>query len=467
MGTSALKPLRESNGGWGVSDDKSMAERLEWIRQETGKDVKAIDPRWLRYMKEGVIVNIHIRRWRGRTSLSPQDLGLDPEQASNIREIADLGEKLLMPREYLNKLSALDRRARGTGGALERHTFRTAWGFFCPVTAYGTLREKLDEISREYFAVRDEILRGYYGWVEEVKTRYRQAAAEAYNRLLAVAPQTLDGQSQDEFVTGFVTRILDKIPTTDEIRESFAFEVELSYIPLPSMLAEEQARAQGIRVATDVDVERLQAQREQERLVEEVEKARLWAQREEAEATAWANRTAAQAKKAALEAMNRDVLDRAQREAGSMVDGFLRDVGSQLNNLVFDACRDVLKALQEKQTLHSRSVVQLKTMIEQVSSLNFTGDESVAGMVEKVRREILAQQASNRNTGSLERVLGELVIESRSALLNLGTEPASVRSLGLPDMERQERRGKGRSLGLEPLPALELERDRVRVLERA
>lgn len=459
-----LKPLREANGGWSMSDSSTLADRLEWIRQETGREVKAIDPRWLRYMREGVIVNIHIRRWRGRTTLSSQDLGLDPEQASSLREIADLGEKLLMPREYLNRLAALDRKARGTGGALERYTFRTAWGFFCPVTAYGDLREKLDEISRDYFAVRDDILRGYYGWVEEIKARYRQAAAEAYNRLLAVSPESLDGQTQDEFVIGFVSRILAKIPTADEIRESFDFEVELSYIPLPTLLAEEQARAQGIKVATNIEVERLTAQREQERLAEEVERARLRAQREEAEATAWANRTAAQAKREALEAMNRDVLDRAKREAGQMVDGFLRDVGSQLNGLIFDACRDVLKALKEKQSLHSRSVVQLKNMIEQVSSLNFTGDENVAGMVEKVRREILAQQASDRNTGSLERVLGELVIASRSALLDLGAEPASIRSLGLPDMERERgKRTRRRELAIDEAPVMEFDRIPVRV----
>jgi len=100
------------------------------------------------------------------------------------------------------------------------------------------------------------------------------AARAAYRRLNALDPQAMtkaveytagEYAAEDDFVDAFMSRIVALIPGRDRIRDSFAFEVELRYVPLPSLLAQDLA-----------EKERIEAQREMERLEEEMKRDSLW-----------------------------------------------------------------------------------------------------------------------------------------------------------------------------------------------
>jgi hypothetical protein len=65
--------------------------------------IQVTNPRWLQLMPEGVLVSLHIGRWRARTRLAWRDLGieLDPDSAAEMQRVIDLGHKKLLPDDLL------------------------------------------------------------------------------------------------------------------------------------------------------------------------------------------------------------------------------------------------------------------------------------------------------------------------------------------------------------------------------
>lgn len=58
----------------------------EKLAQILGQDVKLVEPRWLSLMRQGVVVELHIRRWRAKSRLTLDDLGLPNTDATDYSE---------------------------------------------------------------------------------------------------------------------------------------------------------------------------------------------------------------------------------------------------------------------------------------------------------------------------------------------------------------------------------------------
>jgi len=396
------------------------------------EDVRIVEPRWLQLMREGVVVAIHLHRWRARARLTFADLGLpvhDKREREAFADLLELGDKKLLPARYIRALNSIDSGARK---CLDRYSYATFWGRFVPCTAYQEWKAQNEEYRRRYFRVRDEIIAQHDRIMQELIDGYAVAARAAYRRLNALDPQAMSNgeyQAEDEFVDAFMSRIIALIPGRERIRDSFAYEVELSYVPLPSLLAEDLAEA-----------ERIQAQREVERLEEELQRDSVWREvRLEEEA--------ARERQRMLEAMNRDVVAEARQQKQELIDGFLADLVRQLRGLVYEATTDVLAGLQDKGRLHPRSVVQLKNLIDQVGNLNFFGDEEIDRMITQVRIE-LDKAPRDRDVREIQDQLRDIAVVTRATLIGLGEQPRSARALGVADvptpaMVRTARRGLG------------------------
>jgi hypothetical protein len=72
--------------------------------------------------------------------------------------------------------------------------------------------------------------------------------------------------------------------------------------------------------------------------------------------------------------------------------------------------------------LHSRSVVQLRNLVEQVERLNFAGDADLDAMLAGVRMQ-LDLAAEDRSVREVERVLRDVAVVTRSTLIGLGEQP--------------------------------------------
>lgn len=466
---------------------------------EDKDEVAAIDPQWLRMMQEGVVVELHIKRWRATARLTWDDLGLPPtpvpapvpvhaavptatptptsntstsnpddltadsaetkatgtspgtatnasaSNASTIvaatatatatapeEDLLRLGEKRLLPKKLYDALNTVESKARKN---LERYAFKTFWGYFLPATVYSEWKASNEEYRTEYFKLRDKIVDGYDEVMSQLVAEYSHAARTAYRRMKRLDRKYMTGQdwlNEAAFVAAFIARIHALIPTREQIRDSFDFEVELRYIPLPSLLAEDLAVQDRVR-----EERRLQSEldREEHRLEVEklqTERTQLEVQRHEEWARVQSQQREELARQKALEEMNRDVLRQAQEQKSKLIDGFLSDLASQLRTRVYEATTDVLASIQKNQNLGGKSASQLRSLIEQVGKLNFFNDREVEGALARIEA-LLDAAPRKRDVGAIETQLHAIATVTRATLLDLGVQPRSARTLGVAD----------------------------------
>jgi len=220
--------------------------RTELARILNVDGIKTSNPRWLALMREGVVVKLHVRRWRAKHRLSADDLGLPRASDDLIGDLLELGDKRLLPVDLARKLEAIESAGRK---ALERSGYTTFWGTFVPATNFNDWQAENDAHKARYFAARDEIAERYDEIVAELTAAYRGAARAAFRRARALAEEEITREMLiDEafFVDRFLRRIRALIPSAEEIQRSFDLEEEYTYIPLPSLLAEDAAEKERI-----------------------------------------------------------------------------------------------------------------------------------------------------------------------------------------------------------------------------
>lgn len=400
-----------------MKKSQTVSQQIAEIAQALGEDpaaIRADNPRWVDLLQEGVIVKVTLRRWRGKARLELDgDLGIPVNGEGELyRALLDIGSKLLLPRGIQKELDSIDSAARQN---VERFGFKTHWGTFIPATAYAAWKEKDAEYQERYFAVRDQIIARYGEIIDKQLDEYAEAARVAYKRRNKLQPgQDLDWRinREDDFVEAYMARLRLLIPTKDQIAASFAYEVELAYIPLPSLLAADRQNATEIAVANEAERRRLNA----------------------------------------LDAMNREVIAKAQAEKESLVDGFLTDIVRQLRAMIYDAVTAVSDATAKNGFLHPRSVVQLQNLVAQVERLNFIGDRDAEAMVERLR-SLAAQATTDRDPAEVQQALDDVALVTRASLLALGDGPRACRAQALPDsvpVEELSRARRALALDIEP-----------------
>lgn len=376
---------------------QTVSDQIKEIAQALGEDPTAIrtdNPKWVELLQEGVIVKVTLRRWRGKARLELDgDLGVPVNGEGELyKALLDIGSKLLLPRSIQKELDSIDSAARQN---VERFGFKTHWGTFIPATAYADWKASDAEYQARYFAVRDQIVAFYDDIMSKQLDEYAEAARVAYKRRNRLQPgQDLDYRylPQDKFVEDYMARLRLLIPTKEQIAASFAYEVELAYIPLPSLLAADTERAAEIKVSGEAERRKLRA----------------------------------------LEEMNREVIEQAKAQKELLVDGFLADITRQLRAMIYDAVTAVSDATAKNGYLHPRSVVQLQNLVAQVERLNFIGDRDADAMVERLR-SLTSKASADRDPAEIQQALRNVQIVTRASLAALGDGPRSNRSAALPE----------------------------------
>lgn len=377
--------------------------------------LKTAPPEWLELLSQGVIVKVHMSRWRARTSLDFTDLGLHLNgEARLYGDLISLGSKLLLDRATEKALVSIESQARQTPS---KHGFTTTFGAFVPATAFAGFMESMNELKARWFAKADEIANDYDRVVMPHVDKFADTARIAYKRANRLqAGQDVDYRylPEDQYVDRFMNRIRSLIPNAEQIRESFSFDLELSYIPLPSMLAADEAQADRIR---------LDAIRNRDALDTERQKA------------------------AALKMMNQQVLEQARMDKERLVTGFIADIAAQLRALTFEALSDVQKSLNRNGKLHSRSIVQVRNLIDQLTRLNFVNDADIERVIDQLRT-IADTPADSRDIGQVQDVIRELRAATRQQLVLLGQERRVDRTdaLDTPTLERRDTNRNGAAI---------------------
>jgi hypothetical protein len=306
-----------------------MSDRRTEIAQLVG-----IDPRGLRDLKaslvdalvrKGVLVTLHIGRWRARHKLDPEDLGLDPRTSGAIFRSIELGHKLLLPRATLDRLARLESKGRAN---LARHSLDTRIGSFVPADGFAKFRETHEQLKAQYLALRDHLAEMAPALKADAAERFAQAAREVHRR---VATEI----GRDEFVERYVQRALAGWPEAQEMHRSFRFDYEVSYVPLSSELASEQARQAEIQQDLALRTE-----------------------------------------------LQRHLAERRRRE----IDDFLTGIVGQLRGIVYDTVAAAIGSLERHGRPLPATIDSLRRLIDRVRALNVYGDVDIDSQIAELEQ---------------------------------------------------------------------------------
>ena len=215
--------------------------------------IKTGNPKWLALMREGVVVKLHVRRWRAKSRLDLNDLGLPSEADDLIGDLLNLGDKRLLPKALASRLEAIESAGRK---ALERNGYSTFWGTFVPASNFDAWKTENDTHKQRYLDARNELRASYSDIVAQLTDTYRGGPAGVPPRQSAGSRRGPAHDPAGSAATPARRRPVRQsvrpphhrqIPTENQIYDSFGWEEEYTYIPLPSLLAEDTAEKDRIQ----------------------------------------------------------------------------------------------------------------------------------------------------------------------------------------------------------------------------
>lgn len=166
--------------------------------------------------REGVLLSVSVRYWRGCKKLRAEDLGLNPGKVSD--RLISLGHKRLLPKEATAGLALVEGRAHGL---VEGSTFPFLNGLahFVPNTKLADVTSKLKDLETEFWKAKEKFIESY-GSLRESAAKEWQAMA----RKLVADPERL------------VATIEASFPTVGRMDRFFGFDIQLFQIAAPERL---------------------------------------------------------------------------------------------------------------------------------------------------------------------------------------------------------------------------------------
>ena len=301
----------------------------------------------LALMSQGVIVRLGISRWRAKTRLTPDILGLkfvDDKSQEFMKKYVKLGEQKLLPPEILSEIERLERRARDI---LSTYSFHTVWGKFVPFTAFERWESENAIVQNDFMQMAVALGTRYDSIIASLREDYRNMARDVWARLY---PEDTGGPTES-FIENFVAKIIEKIPTRDIIVSSFKYDVTYFVVPMPSFIEESVARAEEIRRSSEMAEFENQLERNTKRRIAED----------------------------------------YQKRKRELIDGFLESTVMSMREYVKELCDNVLESIGKQNKvgkLTNKNINKLKKMTEKVRILNFYDDKEISSLMEELEIEI-------------------------------------------------------------------------------
>src|SRR5512137_90719 len=166
--------------------------------------------------REGVLVKVSIRYWRGTKKLKPEDIGLKESQVSD--RLISLGHKRLLPKEALSALALVEGRAHAY---VENNTFPFLNGLahFVPNPRLQEVDDKLKELETEFWSAKTAFLNQYASLRKSASAEWRTMAKK-----LVADPDRL------------VAAIEASFPFPTRMDSYYGFEVQMFQISVPEKL---------------------------------------------------------------------------------------------------------------------------------------------------------------------------------------------------------------------------------------
>ena len=185
--------------------------------------------------KEGVLISVSIRFWRGSKKLKPEEIGINPDTLSD--RFISLGHKRLLPKDSLSDLALVEGRAHAL---IDSSTFPFLNGIahFLPNAKLEEVTGNLKTLEAEFWTAKENFLENYSAIRETATLEWRQMASK-----LMVDPDMV------------VASIEQSFPLPHQMGRYFAFETHLFQISLPEKLS--------LEIITTAEQQQIMASRQQ------------------------------------------------------------------------------------------------------------------------------------------------------------------------------------------------------------
>lgn len=395
------------------------------------EDVRALDPQWLEFMNNGVLVTVHVGRWRATQQLTYEDLGLPPmdkKAKAEASKLMRLGVKLQMPDKWRKRFESLESRGRDIP---KRYGIRIHYGDFVTAHDFEKVITQLREIQAEWYG-EAAMMCSAEGW-EELRTiladESRASARVAYHRMQRLDPDSMAKISEEAFVENYVASNLDTLPTPGSVHSTFRFEWDLNYIPLPSLIESERAEMEAIQIQRNIA--RAEESEVYQKQAHEKHLRDLEADRKRKQVVAERDKLNAEVEAERL--MHQEVARQAVRQKSELIDDFIRGYASKLYTLFFEATDQMIGTTRKNGTFHPRSVLQLENMIKMGESINKFGIEIpdvdlIIDSMKDTYQQVRNSTKDPHTVGDVERKLEAVRTLSEGALIAIGEHTRSNRS---------------------------------------
>src|ERR1017187_5046177 len=166
--------------------------------------------------REGVLLNVSVRFWRGCKKLKAEDIGLDPDNVSD--RLISLGHKRLLPKEATSALALVEGRAHALVESCS-FPFLNGLAHFLPNTKLEEVTGQLKELEEEFWKAKAEFIQRY--------ARLRESAAREWRDMAKKLVQDPDR---------VVANIEAAFPAPERMDRFFGFETQLFQIAVPERL---------------------------------------------------------------------------------------------------------------------------------------------------------------------------------------------------------------------------------------
>ena len=200
--------------------------------------------------REGVLLAVSVRYWRGCKQLKAKDLGLKSADVSD--RLISLGHKRLLPRESTQTLALIEGRAHAL---VEGNTFPFLSGLahFLPNPKLAEVTGRLTELEAAFWLARDEFLRRYASLRDDAAAEWREAAAKLVrdpDRLVATIEASFPPPGAMARFYGFETRLFQVA-----VPESLGLDLITTAEQQQVIQARQQAaRDAGTKIRHDAEV---------------------------------------------------------------------------------------------------------------------------------------------------------------------------------------------------------------------
>lgn len=364
----------------------AAAREIAAIVGEDANNVVVRNAEWEKFLQDGLLVRLHIGRWRGKSLLSLEDLGIQPEttaQRKAFERVLTLGSRYILPRQIMKKAEGLESKARY---ALEKRSFRTFWGRWIHVSKYAEWREVNEQIRAEYLALAQEIQNTWEDLLEQSRQDYVILGLQTYNRLVQAGALAVSSTEREVWVREFVARSMAQVWNVERVVSSFTYAWKSEFVALAQQVATDQAAAGAIRLS--------------------------------------------QAEQLMLEDVRRTAAEQAAEGCQRLAADLIAEVREQVYKVAVDALENLRK---NDGRLGRNSSKGLNNLIEQMTSMVFWSDPALEQRIASVQR-IVQTPANRRSESELNDALVSLGAEARLVLTELDRTPLrSAQSVGISD----------------------------------